>query len=107
MSVAVTPAPTVNEELVATSASVTVRSNNRYTWDLAGTTSKGTGNTLAVTVTTTAGPLSLGNAILTPTGSGARWRVSVSTTGAGPTPSPTATIRSVFGQMVTVPIVAH
>ncbi|WCM49418.1 Ig-like domain-containing protein [Pseudomonas sp. WJP1] len=107
VSVAVTPAPTVNEELVATSATVTVRSNNRYTWDLAGTTSKGTGNTLAVTVTTTAGPLSLGNAILTPTGSGARWRVSVSTTGAGPTPSPTATIRSVFGQTVTVPIVAH
>jgi hypothetical protein len=104
--VAVTPAA-VNEELVVTSASVTVRSNNRYTWDLAGTTSKGTGNTLTVTATTTAGPLNLGNAILTPIGTGARWRVSVTTTGAGPTPNPTVTIRSALGQTVTAPIVVH
>jgi len=106
VSVAVTPAA-VNEDLVVTSATVTSRSNSRYTWDLAGTTSRGTGNTLTVTATTTAGPLSLGNAVLTPVGTGARWRVSVTTTGAGPTPNPTVTIRSAFGQAVTVPIVAH
>ncbi|VVP66429.1 Cell division protein FtsP [Pseudomonas fluorescens] len=106
VSVAVTPAPAVNEDLVVTSASVTVRSNNRYTWDLAGTTSRGTGNTLTVTASTTAGPLNLGNAILTPTGTGARWRVSVSTTGAGPTPNPTVTITSTFGKSVTAPITA-
>mgnify|MGYP006951083924 CR=1 FL=1 len=79
VSVAVTGAA-VNEDMVVTSYSVTVRSNNRYTWDLAGTESRGTGE---------------------------RWRVSVSTTGAGPTPSPIATIRSMFGQAVTVPIAAH
>nr|WP_077049028.1 multicopper oxidase domain-containing protein [Pseudomonas sp. KK4] len=106
VSVAVTPAPVVNEDLVVTSATVTVRSNNRYTWDLAGTTSKGTGNTLTVTATTTAGALNLGNAILTPTGTGARWRVSTSTTGAGPTPNPTVTITSTFGKTVTAPISA-
>ena len=103
VSVAVTPAA-VNEDLVVTSAWVSVRSNSRYTWDLAGTTSRGTGNTLTVTASTTAGPLNLGNAILTPTGTGARWRVSVTTTGAGPAPNPTVTIRSTFGKSVTVPI---
>ncbi|VVM83929.1 hypothetical protein PS647_02466 [Pseudomonas fluorescens] len=104
VSVAVTGAA-VNEDLVVTLASVTVRSNNRYIWDLAGTTSRGNGNTLTVAATTTADRLNLGNAILTPTSTGARWRVSASTTGAGPTA--TATIRSVFGQAVTVPIAAH
>ncbi|NUU39200.1 Ig-like domain-containing protein [Pseudomonas sp. C2B4] len=104
VSVAVTPAPVVNEDLVMTTGSVTVRSNNRYTWDLSGTTSRGTGNTLAVTAATTAGPLSLGNAILTPIGTGARWRVSITTTGAGPAPNPTVTITSTFGKTVTAPI---
>lgn len=104
VSVTVSPAPVVNEDLVVTSATVSARSNNRYTWDLAGTTSKGTGNTLTVTAMTTAGPLNLGNAILTPTGTGARWRVSVTTTGSGPSSNPTATISSTFGKSITVPI---
>lgn len=60
VSVAVSPAPVVNEDLVVTSATVSARSNNRYIWDLAGTTSKGTGNTLTVTAMATAGPLNLG-----------------------------------------------
>nr|WP_160109637.1 multicopper oxidase domain-containing protein [Pseudomonas izuensis] len=104
VSVAVTPAPTVNEDLVISSASVQVRSNNRYTWDLSGTTSRGTGNTVMVTVTTTAGPLNLGSATLTPTGTGARWRLTASLTGAGPTASPTATVTSGYGKTVTAPI---
>lgn len=104
---AVSPSAAVNEDLVVTSATVTARSNNRYTWDLAGTTSRGTGNTLTVTASTTAGPLNLSNAILTPTGTGARWRVSASTTGAGPTPNPTVTITSTFGKSVTAPIASH
>ncbi|WP_433771836.1 Ig-like domain-containing protein [Pseudomonas putida] len=104
VSVAVTPAPTVNEDLLVTSASVQVRSNNRYTWDLSGTTSRGSGNTVMVTVTTTAGPLNLGSATLTPTGTGARWRLTVSLTGAGPSASPTATITSGYGKTVTAPI---
>ena len=102
VSVAVTAA--VNEELLVSSATVTARSNNRYTWDLAGTTSQGTGNTLTATVSTTGGPLSLGTAILTPTGTGARWRISVTTTGNGPTASPTVTINSSVGGSVTAAI---
>ncbi|MBZ9780079.1 multicopper oxidase domain-containing protein [Pseudomonas sp. REP124] len=104
VSVAVTPAPTVNEDLVVSSASVTVRSNSRYTYDLSGTTSRGSGNTIMVTVTTIAGPLNLGAATLTPTGTGARWKLTVNLNGAGPSASPTATITSGYGKTVTAPI---
>lgn len=107
VSVAVSPSATVNEDLVISSASVQVRSNNRYTWDLSGTTSRGTGNTVMVTVTTTAGPLNLGSAALTPTGTGARWRLTASLTGAGPTASPTATVVSGYGKTATAPISVH
>ena len=107
VSVAVSAPATVNEDLIVTSASVTSRSNSRYTWDLAGTTSRGTGNTITVTASTTGGPLNLGTATLTPTGTGARWRVSVTSTGSGPTPNPTVTITSSFGKSVTAPIAAH
>ena len=92
VSIAVAAAA-VNEDLVVTCASVTARSNIRYTWDLAGTTSRRTGNTITVTASTT--------------GTGARWRVSVTTTGNGPSPSPTVTIHSIFGQNITVPIASH
>jgi hypothetical protein len=107
VSVSVTAAPTVNEDLVISSAAVTSRSNSRYTWDLTGTTSRGTGNTITVKVSTTAGLLNLGTATLTPIGTGARWRVSVTTTGAGPSPNPTATVTSSLGKTVTAPIAAH
>jgi len=106
VSVAVSAAA-VNEDLAVTSASVTLRSNNRYTWDIAGTTSRAAGNAITVTASTSGGPLNLGPAILTPSGSGARWRVSVTTTGNGPTASPTITAQSAFGQTVTAPISAH
>ncbi|TWC55276.1 FtsP/CotA-like multicopper oxidase with cupredoxin domain [Pseudomonas sp. SJZ080] len=104
VSVAVSAPAAVNEDLVVTSATVTARSNSRYTWDLAGTTSRGTGNSITATASTTAGPLSLGTATLTPTGTGARWRVSVTTTGSGPSPSPTVTISSAFGKSTTAPV---
>ena len=100
-------AAAVSEDLVVTSAAATARSNSRYTWDLAGTTSRGTGNTITVTASTTAGPLNLGTASLTPTGTGARWRISVTTTGSGPSPNPTITINSAFGKSVTAPVVSH
>jgi FtsP/CotA-like multicopper oxidase with cupredoxin domain len=106
VSVAVSAAA-VNEDLAVTSASVTTRSNNRYTWDIAGTTSRAAGNTITVSAATTGGPLNLGAATLTPTGAGARWRVSVTTTGNGPTPSPTITVNSAFGKTLTAPIAAH
>jgi len=106
VSVAVSAAA-VSEELVISSASVTARSNSRYTWELAGTTSLATGNTITVTASTVAGPLSLGTAMLSPTGSGARWRVSVTTTGSAPTSNPTVTVNSSAGTKVTAPIVVR
>ena len=59
------------------------RSNSRYTWDLAGTTSK-TDSVLTVTAATTGGPVSLGTATLSSAPTGARWRVSITTTGNAP-----------------------
>ena len=107
VSVAVSGATAVNEDLLVTSASVSARSNNRYTWDLAGTTSRATGNSITVSASTTGGQLNLGTATLTPSGAGARWRLSVTTTGDGPTPSPTITVRSALGKVVTAPIATH
>lgn len=103
VSVAVAATP-VAEDLQVTSASVVSRSNNRYSWDLAGTTSRGTGNSITVTASTSSGPLALGTATLSSAGTGARWRLSVTTTGSGPSSNPTITVRSAFGQTITVPI---
>ncbi len=101
VSVAVTPPPAVTENLTATAATVRARGGNRYRWDLSGQTSRPAGNTITVTVSTTAGPLTLPAATLTATG---RWRLSVETTGAGPTANPTATVSSAFGRTITVPL---
>lgn len=103
VSIAVTP-PVIADELKVSSATVQRRSNDRYTWDLAGTTSQATGNSIRVTASTTNGPLDLGLATLSPTTSGARWRLSVTTTGAGPASPATVTARSALGQSITVPI---
>ncbi|WP_223556550.1 Ig-like domain-containing protein [Pseudomonas sp. BF-R-01] len=107
VSVAVSAAAAVNETLLVTRASVNVRSNNRYTWDVTGTTSRAAGNSITVSASTTGGQLNLGTATLTPNGTGARWRLSVTTTGNGPTPSPTITVRSALGKTVTAPIAVH
>ncbi|MNO25854.1 Spore coat protein A [compost metagenome] len=107
VSVAVTAQTAVDENLQVSSATVTTRSNNRYTWDLAGTTSRATSNSISVTVATTSGPLNLGTATLTATATGARWRLTANTTGSGPAPNPTVTIRSALGQSITAPIDAH
>ncbi|WP_166367152.1 Ig-like domain-containing protein [Pseudomonas akapageensis] len=107
VTVAVTPAATVNEDLKVTSASVSGRSNSRYTWSVSGTTSKATGNTITVIAATTGGPLTLGTATLMAAPTGARWQLSVTTTGNGPSPSPTVTVKSSLGQSVTAPISAN
>ncbi|NQD57689.1 multicopper oxidase domain-containing protein, partial [Pseudomonas sp. CM25] len=103
VSIVVNPAAPV-DQIQVTSATVQVRSGNRYTWDLAGTTSVATGNSISVTAATTAGPLNLGTATLTAATSGARWRLSVTTTGNGPATPATVTVKSTLGQSVTVPI---
>lgn len=103
VSIAVTPAVAA-DELKVTSATVQVRSGNRFTWDVQGTTTVATGNSISVTAATTGGPVSLGNATLTATTTGARWRVAVTTTGFGPTTPATVTVKSTLGQTVTAPV---
>jgi hypothetical protein len=107
VTVQVAAGAAASEDLKVTSAAVKLRSNNRYTWDLAGTTSKATGNSITVTAATTGGPLALGTATLSPTAAGARWVLSVTTTGNGPTSNPTVTIHSALGQTITAPITAN
>lgn len=103
VSVAVT-ADAAADELQVTSATAQVRSNNRWTWEVSGTTSQATGNSIRVTVATTNGTLDLGLATLTATTTGARWRLSVTTVGAGPASPPTVTVRSALGQSITAPL---
>ncbi len=102
VSIAVTPAAVeVDQNLKVTRASVTIRSNNRYAWELVGTSSMKIGETLAVTASTSNGPLSLGTATVL---SGGNWRLSASTTGSGPSPNPTVTIKPLNGKAITVPL---
>jgi len=102
VSVAVTPAAVeVDHNIKVISASVTVRSNSRYAWELVGTSAMKIGETLAVTASTNNGPLSLGTATVM---SGGNWRLSASTTGSGPSPSPTVTIKPLNGKAITVPL---
>jgi len=103
VSIAVTAAAAA-DELKVTSATVQVRSGNRFTWDVQGTTTVATGNSISVTAATTGGPVSLGNATLTATTTGARWRVAVTTTGFGPATPATVTVKSTLGQTVTAPV---
>ncbi|MFG5861714.1 Ig-like domain-containing protein [Metapseudomonas sp. CR1201] len=105
VDIAVSPAVAL-DQIQVTSATVTARSGNRYTWDLVGTTTVSSGNSISVTVATSNGPLSLGTATLsTLTSAGtARWHLSATTTGSGPASPATATVTSLLGQSVTVPI---
>ena len=106
VTVSVAAGAAVSEELKVSSATFKLRSNNRYTWEIAGTTSKAAGNSITVTAATTGGPLALGTATLSPTATGARWALSVTTVGNGPASPPTVTVRSALGQTITVPITA-
>ncbi|WP_449432663.1 Ig-like domain-containing protein [Pseudomonas putida] len=101
VNVQVTPLVT-QETLTVTTAEVRARSNNRFTWDLAGTSSALVGNTISVQVTTPSGLATLGTAAVPATG---RWRLSVTTTDVVPTANATVTIRSSLGTVRTAPVV--
>ncbi|WP_460414964.1 Ig-like domain-containing protein [Pseudomonas sp. microsymbiont 2] len=94
VTVQVSPRP-AQETFAITAATVTARSNNRYNWDISGTSSVTTGNTITVRVTTTSGVQTLGTTTVPVTG---RWRLAVSnSTTAIPTASPTVTVTSSQG----------
>ena len=104
VTVNVSPRPAA-ETFAVTAATVTARSNNRYNWDLSGTSSVTTGNTVTVRVTTTTGVQTLGTATVALTG---RWRLAVSnSTTIIPTAAPTATITTSQGTTRTVNVVVQ
>ncbi|MBM3104359.1 cadherin-like domain-containing protein [Pseudomonas sp. V1] len=101
VTVQVSPRPAA-ETFAITAATVTARSNNRYNWDLSGTSSVTTGNTITVQVTTPTGLVTLGTTTVPLTG---RWRLTVSnSTTVIPTATPSATIRTSQGTVRTVPV---
>lgn len=104
VSVQVSPRP-AQETFAVTAATVQARSNNRYNWDISGTSSVTTGNTITVQVTTPTGLVTLGSTTVPVTG---RWRLVVAnSTTVVPTANPTATIRSSQGTVRTVPVVVQ
>ncbi|MFP3457962.1 hypothetical protein R0J89_17105, partial [Psychrobacter sp. SIMBA_152] len=74
VTVNVSPRPAA-ETFAVTAATVTARSNNRYNWDISGTSSVTTGNVVTVRVSTTPGVQTLGTTTVPVTG---RWRLAVS-----------------------------
>lgn len=104
VTVQVSPRPAA-ETFAVTTATVSARSNNRFTWDFAGTSSVTTGNTITIQVTTPTGLVTLGTTTVPLTG---RWRLTVSnTTAVIPSANPTATIRSSQGSVRSVSVVAN
>ena len=93
VTVQVSPTPVV-ENFAVTTAQVAVRSNNRFTWDFAGTSSVTTGNLITIQATTQTGLVTLG--ATTVPGNG-RWKLKVSNSTVIPASNPTYTIRSSLG----------
>ncbi|MNI54585.1 hypothetical protein D3C73_1094840 [compost metagenome] len=104
VTVQVSPRPAA-ENFAVTAATVTARSNNRFNWDLSGTSSVTTGNTITVQVTTPTGLVTLGSTTVPLTG---RWRLTVSnSTTVIPSANPTATITSSQGTVRTVQVISN
>jgi len=101
VNVQVTAPPANQETLTITTATVQVRTGNRFSWDLSGTSSVITGNTITVSVTTPTGTVVLDSVAVPVTG---RWRVSVVNAIAPSGTNPTATARSAVGTVRTLPI---
>jgi hypothetical protein len=104
VTVQVSPRPAA-ETFTVTTATVSARSNNRFTWDFAGTSSVVTGNTITIQVSTPTGLATLGTTTVPVTG---RWRLTVNnTTTVIPSANPTATITSSQGTVRTVSVISN
>jgi hypothetical protein len=104
VTVQVSPKPAA-ETFTVTTATVSARSNNRFTWDFAGTSSVVTGNTITIKVSTPTGLATLGTTTVPVTG---RWRLTVNnTTTVIPSANPTATITSSQGTVRTVSVISN
>ncbi|MCQ4347454.1 Ig-like domain-containing protein [Pseudomonas stutzeri] len=106
VSVAVSPAPPPAATISVTGATVTRGNNNRFSWELSGTTTLTTNNTLTIDVTTTGGTVRLGSA--TPNRNNGRWSLTVRNSATlVPTPTPSATVTASNGDSVTVPVTSR
>ncbi|RON36247.1 Ig-like domain-containing protein [Pseudomonas brassicacearum] len=104
VTVQVSPKPAA-ETFTVTTATVSARSNNRFTWDFAGTSSVVTGNTITIKVSTPTGLATLGTTTVPVTG---RWRLTVNnTTTVIPSANPTATITSSQGTVRKVSVISN
>ncbi|AWY43957.1 hypothetical protein DKY63_30220 [Pseudomonas putida] len=104
VTVQVSPRPAA-ETFTVTTATVSARSNNRFTWDFAGTSSVTTGNTITIQVTTPTGLQTLGTTTVPVTG---RWRFTANNiTNVIPSANPQATITSSQGTVRTVQVIAN
>jgi hypothetical protein len=101
VTVQVSPRPAA-ETFTVTTATVQARSNNRFNWDFAGTSSVTTGNTITIQVSTPTGLVTLGTTTVPVTG---RWRLTINnSTTVAPSANPTATIRSSQGTVRSVSV---
>jgi hypothetical protein len=104
VTVQVSPRPAA-ETFAVTTATVSARSNNRFTWDFAGTSTVTTGNTITIKVTTPTGLQTLGTTTVPVTG---RWRFTANNiTNVVPSANPTATISSSQGSVRTVQVISN
>lgn len=104
VTVQVSPRPAA-ETFTVTTATVSARSNNRFTWDFAGTSSVTTGNTITIKVTTPTGLQTLGTTTVPVTG---RWRFTANNiTNVVPSANPQATISSSQGTVRTVQVISN
>ncbi|WP_415769836.1 Ig-like domain-containing protein [Pseudomonas sp. LB3P38] len=104
VTVQVSPRPAA-ETFTVTTATVSARSNNRFTWDFAGTSSVTTGNTITIKVSTPTGLATLGTTTVPANG---RWKLTVNnTTTVIPSANPTATITSSQGTVRTVSVISN
>jgi hypothetical protein len=104
VTVQVSPRPAA-ETFTVTTATVSARSNNRFTWDFAGTSSVITGNVITIQVSTPTGLATLGTTTVPVTG---RWRLTVNNiTTVIPSANPTATITSSQGTVRTVSVISN
>lgn len=105
-TVTVTVNPAVAADTLAiTKADVKAGSNNRFSWDFEGTTSRPAGNQIRIEVTSTQGVVLLGTAA---PGANGKWKLSVNnSTAIVPSANPSVTVRSTFGGVRTGPITAR
>ncbi|MCY1413406.1 Bacterial Ig domain protein [compost metagenome] len=102
VTVTVQQRPVTNEVLTITGTDLQARTNNRWNWDVNGTSNLTNANTITIQVTSSTGLVTLGTTTVAGNG---RWRFTANNSLIAPSANPTATIRSSFGTTQTVPVV--